>query len=185
MVFHVSDPRARLHEKLDRHDKPQTHNSRCRRDESTTWRKLSGPTATATLSRYTLSHCVFHDLEGCRKRIALHPPKRPCSTNLFSSQKGVSHFELPLGRCRGTRGYRSYTVRLSRCSGPLREEGGTQEEETVILETGVPYKSSTCIQTGDCSGAPNPYNVSEKYWRYTSNCTAVRPPFVTLCLAGF
>ena len=28
----------------------------------------------------------------------------------------------------------------------------------------------------DCSGTPNPYNVSEKYWRYTSNLYCSTPP---------
>ena len=33
-------------------------------------------------------------------------------------------------------------------------------------------KKETCNlveSNGHCSGTPNPYNVSEKYWRYTSN----------------
>ena len=47
---------------------------------------LSGPTATVILSRHTQSRYVFQHLEGCGRRIALHPPKGPCSTNnLFSS----------------------------------------------------------------------------------------------------
>ena len=53
---------------------------------------LSGPTATVTMSRYTvtlnLSHHVFQDSEGCRKRIAPNPLKGPCSTYLFSSWRG-------------------------------------------------------------------------------------------------
>ena len=32
---------------------------------------------------------------------------------------------------------------------------------------------------------PNPYNLSEKYWQYTSNLYCSTPPFATLCLAGF
>ena len=42
--------------------------------------QLSGPTATAilsrSLSRCALSHYVFQDLEGCRRRIVLQPLKR-------------------------------------------------------------------------------------------------------------
>ena len=40
-------------------------------------------------------------------------------------------------------------------------------------------------ENGVCFGTPNPYNVSEKYWRHTSNLYRNTPQFVTLCLAGF
>ena len=33
-------------------------------------------------------------------------------------------------------------------------------------------------------GTPNPYNLSKKYCSTPPICTAVRPPFVTPCLAG-
>ena len=53
---------------------------------------LSGPTATIILSCYAVAlHSVtlrFPGLEGCRKRIALHARKWPCSTYLFSSWRG-------------------------------------------------------------------------------------------------
>ena len=72
-----------------------------------------------TLLRYTLSSYVFQDLEGCRRGNALHPLKRalwhlPCHLS-----KGVSHFKLPLGRCRGTGGVSQLQCRLSRYNGPL------------------------------------------------------------------
>ena len=41
----------------------------------------------ATLSRYTLPHYVSQDLVGCR-RSTLEPLKGPCSTYLFSSERG-------------------------------------------------------------------------------------------------
>ena len=49
------------------------------------------------------------------------PPQKAAPT--FSALKRVSRFKLPLGRCRGTGGCRSYTVGLLRCCGPLRCPG--------------------------------------------------------------
>ena len=39
--------------------------------------------------------------------------------------------------------------------------------------------------SGHCLRTPNPYNFSKKYSNTPPICTAVRPPSVTLCLAGF
>ena len=44
----------------------------------------------ATVSHYILSHYVFQDLEGCRRRIALHPLKGRCSTNISALKGGVT-----------------------------------------------------------------------------------------------
>ena len=38
---------------------------------------------------------------------------------------------------------------------------------------------------GQCFGNPNPYNLSKKYGSTPPICTAVRPPFVSLCFPGF
>ena len=72
----------------------------CRLSKDTVHPPLSGPTPTVILShctfRHTLSHYIFQFLESCRRRIALHPLKRPCSTYIFSSSKGcrtsMGHF---------------------------------------------------------------------------------------------
>ena len=53
--------------------------------------RCSNPVA-ATVAlhcRATLySHYVFQDLEGCHKKIALHPLNGPCGTYFFSSLRG-------------------------------------------------------------------------------------------------
>ena len=46
-------------------------------------------------------------------------------------------------------------------------------------------KSQRRGNSGDCLGAPNPYNLSESTGGTPPISTAVRPPFVSLCLAGF
>ena len=51
------------------------------------------------------------------------------------------------------------------------------------IKTGFHHLTSKNRDIGDCLGTPNPYNLSEKYWRYTSNlyrstpliCNAVPP----------
>ena len=77
---------------------------------------LSGPTATVTLSRYTVAlhsvalHSValrFPGFGGVSQQNRATPPER-----------GLSHFKLPLGRYRGTRGFRSYTVACRTAVGP-------------------------------------------------------------------
>ena len=76
--------------------------------------KLSGPTATVFLSRYTVAlHSVALRFPGCGggvRRIALHPLSKGPVAPTVSVPKGVSHFKLALGRCRSTGGCRSYTV---------------------------------------------------------------------------
>ena len=74
---------------------------------------LSGPTATAILSplsRHTLWHYIFQSLGRCRRRIALHPVKRPFSTYLFSSYRGCRTSSCLLEGLAVQGGCRSYTV---------------------------------------------------------------------------
>ena len=37
-------------------------------------------------------------------------------------------------------------------------------------------RRNDCLIFADCLGTPNPYNVSEKYWRYASNLYRSTPP---------
>ena len=63
-------------------------------------------------------HYSFQDLEGCRRRIALHPEKDPVAPT-FSALKGGVALQIPPWRCRGTRGCRSYTVACRATMGHL------------------------------------------------------------------
>ena len=64
---------------------------------------------------------VSLDLEGCRRTIVLHPLKGALWNLPFQLliSKGVSHFKLPLGRCRGTGGCRNYAVACRAAMGHL------------------------------------------------------------------
>ena len=73
------------------------------------------PTATVILSRDNLSQHVFQDLQGCRRKVALDPLEKAL-LHLPFQLLGVSHFDLPLGRCRGAGGCRGYTVVASRAT---------------------------------------------------------------------
>ena len=44
------------------------------------------------------------------------------------------------------------------------------KDPTILTKnTTAKHYGSSITANGDCLGTPNPYNLSEKYWRYTSN----------------
>ena len=73
--------------------------------------------------RYSLSHYILQDLEGCRTRIGLHPLEGPSSTYLFPLLKGVSRFKLSPGRCGNTGGVATTLSPVAPHSGQLRLRG--------------------------------------------------------------
>ena len=73
--------------------------------------------------RYRYQNDTFPGLGGVSQDNRATPPsKGPVEPTLKSFQllKGVSHFKLPLRRCRGTGGVSQLHCRLSSCNGALR-----------------------------------------------------------------
>ena len=81
--------------------------------------RLRGPTTTVILSRYTLSHFVFQHFEGCRRRIALHPPQKGPVAPTFSGLKRGVALQAASWKVSRYRGVSQLHCRLSRCSGAL------------------------------------------------------------------
>ena len=85
--------------------------------------RLSGPTATAVLSRYTVVlYSValrFPGFGGVSQENRATPPEKGPVAPPFQLFKGVSHFKLPLGRCRGTGECCSYSVACRAAVGHL------------------------------------------------------------------
>ena len=65
-----------------------------------------------------MSHFVFQDLEGCRRSVALHTLKGPCSTYISALEGGVP-FQVASCKVSRYRGMSQLHCRLSRYSGPL------------------------------------------------------------------
>ena len=79
---------------------------------------LSGPTATVILSRYTLSHSFFQDLEGVAGESRYTPSKGPVAPT-FSALKGGCRTLSCLLEGVAVQGVSQLHCRLSRHSGPL------------------------------------------------------------------
>ena len=74
----------------------------------------------------------------------------------------------------------SYAVPII-CKAPRHKQ---HKEECCLSPEPAPDHTFD-LQNGHCLGTPNPHNLSNNYCRTSPISTAVRPQFVTLCLAGF
>ena len=102
----------------------------------------------ATLSRYTLSHYVFLGFGGLlQENRATTPWKRPCSTYLLSSYRGVALSNCLLEGVAVREGCRSYTVACRTAMGhlALRANSAIPSFGTAVLEDTGDWTSSQSI----------------------------------------
>ena len=138
-------------------------------------RNLSGPTATIILSRHAAAlRSVALRFPGLgavsQKNHATPPQKGPVAQLPSQLLKGVSHFKLSLGRCRGTWGVSQLHCRPARYSGPLRPRFKTFDAPTSLTERAPENQSSRRLAIANppawykSQNSRRPMEVSKQAW---------------------
>ena len=80
---------------------------------------------------HSVAYNIFQHLEGCRRRIALHPPQRALWHLPFQLSNGASPFKLPLGMSE----YCSARVSQVGLSTISKQQNRTRTTPSTVLET--------------------------------------------------